>query len=38
MDKSGGNLALDLILSGQPCEEFVDAIHATLREVGPSSM
>ena len=38
MDKTGGNFALDLILSGQPCGNRVDAIHAKLREVGPSSM
>ncbi len=32
--KDCGNFALDRILSGQPCEEVVDAIHAKLQEVG----
>ena len=32
--KDCGNFALDQILSGQPCEEVVDAIHAKLQEVG----
>lgn len=31
--KDCGNFALDQILSGQPCEEVVDAIHAKLQEV-----
>ena len=31
--KDCGNFALDRILSGQPCEEVVDAIHAKLQEV-----
>ena len=34
--KDCGNFALDRILSGQPCEEVVDAIHAKLQEVGAS--
>ncbi len=34
--KDCGNFALDQILSGQPCEEVVDAIHAKLQEVGQS--
>ena len=31
--KDCGNFALDQILSGQPCEEVVDAIHTKLQEV-----
>ena len=31
--KDCGNFALDRILSGQPCEDVVDAIHAKLQEV-----
>ena len=34
--KDCGNFALDQILSGKPCEEVVDAIHAKLQEVGYS--
>ena len=32
-DRTGGDFALDLILSGQPCKDFIDAIHTKLQEV-----
>jgi DNA polymerase alpha subunit A len=33
--KEVGSFALGKILSGQPCEEVVEAIHQHLREVWP---